>query len=177
MLRSKLLSMLCYVLMTASSLGLGGGIAQAATATTTFTVSVSIAATCTIGVADLAFGPQGVLSANVDQTSTITVTCSNTTPYSVGMDNGLNFSGGTRRMKDTGAGTTFVNYGLYTDAARSFAWITTASPSSCTGGASTCALGTGNGTAQTITLYGRIPAQTTPAPATFNDTVTAAVTY
>jgi spore coat protein U domain-containing protein, fimbrial subunit CupE1/2/3/6 len=177
LMRTKLCSLLCCGLIAASSLGLGGGIAQATTATTTFTVSVTITASCTIGVANLAFGSQGILSANVDQTTTITVTCSNTTPYSVGMDNGLNFSGGTRRMKDTGAGTTFVNYGLYSDAARTFAWTTTTSPSSCTGGASTCALGTGNGTAQTITLYGRIPAQTTPAPATFNDTMTATVTY
>ena len=157
--------------------GLGTGIAQAATATTTFTVSVTITASCTISATNLAFGTQGVLAANVDSTSTISITCTNTTPYSVGLDNGLNFSGGTRRMKDTGAGTTFVNYGLYTDTGRTNAWTTSTSAASCTGGANTCALGTGNGTTQNITVYGRIPAQTTPAPATFNDTVTATVTY
>lgn len=175
--RNRLLSMLCCALMAASSWGLGTGVAQAATATTTFTVSVTITASCTISATNLAFGTQGVLAANVDSTSTISITCTNTTPYSVGLDNGLNFSGGTRRMKDTGAGTTFVNYGLYTDSGRTNAWTTSTSAASCTGGANTCALGTGNGTNQNITVYGRIPAQTTPAPATFNDTETATVTY
>jgi spore coat protein U-like protein len=154
-----------------------GGAVQAATATASFTVSVTIVASCTIGASNLAFGSQSVLAADVDSSSTISVVCTNTTPYSVGLDNGLNYSGGTRRMKDTGAGTTYVNFGLYTDSGRSNAWTTTSSAASCTGGANTCALGTGNGTTQNITVYGRIPAQTTPAPATFNDTVTATITY
>ena len=157
--------------------GVGIGNAEAATATASFTVSVTIVAGCTIGAGNMAFGSQSVLAANVDTTSTISVQCTNTTPYSIGLDNGLNYSGGTRRMKDTGAGTTFVNFGLYTDAGRSNAWTTTTSSASCTGGANTCVLGTGNGATQSITVYGRIPAQTTPAPATFNDTVTATVTY
>lgn len=176
MSRIHLLSVLCAALIAASSFGVGRNIAHAATATTTFTVSVTITASCTISATNLAFGTQGALTANVDQTSTITVNCTDTTPYSVGLDNGLNFSG-TRRMKDTGAGTTFVSYGLYTDAGRTNAWTTTTSAASCTGGANTCALGTGNGANQNITVYGRIPSQTTPAPATFNDTVTATVTY
>ena len=166
---------LIFGLLVAATLGLGGT-ARATTATTTFAVSVTITASCTISATTLAFGSQGVLVANVDSTSTITATCTNTTPYSVGLDNGLNFSG-SRRMKDTGAGTTFVNYALYTDSGRTNAWTTSTSAASCTGGANTCALGTGNGTGQSITVYGRIPAQTTPAPATFNDTVTATITY
>jgi spore coat protein U-like protein len=117
------------------------------------------------------------LAAAANSTSTLTVTCTNSTPYSVGLDSGVNFLSGTRRMKDTGAGTTFVNYGLYTDPGYANGWTTTTAAGSCTGGTSTCALGTGSGTAQNITVYGQIPAQTTPAPATFNDTVTATVTY
>ena len=157
--------------------GMSAGSAQAATATASFTVSVTIVAGCTIGAGNMAFGSQSVLAANVDTTSTISVQCTNTTPYSVGLDSGLNFSGGTRRMKDTGAGTTYVNFGLYTDAGRSNAWTTTTSAASCTGGANSCVLGIGNGATQNITVYGRVPAQTTPAPATFNDTVTATITY
>ena len=37
--------------------------------------------------------------------------------------------------------------------------------------------GTGNGTAQAITVYGRVPPQTTPPAATYNDTVNVTVTY
>ncbi len=174
---TKVMSLFRYALMVLSAIGLIIGVAHATTQTTTFTVSVTITASCTISASNLAFGPQGVLAANVDQTSTITVQCTNTTPYTVGLDNGLNFLGGTRRMKDTGAGTTFVNYALYTDSVRTLGWLTTTSTTTCTGGSNTCAIGTGSGSNQTITVYGRIPPQTTPAPATFNDTVTATITY
>ena len=132
---------------------------------------------CSISAGNLAFGSQGILSANVDSTSTISVVCTNTTPYSVGLDNGQNYAGGTRRMRDTGAGTTYVDFGLFTDAGRVNAWTTSTSAGSCTGGANTCALGTGTGATQNITVFGRIPAQATPAPATFNDTVMATITY
>jgi spore coat protein U-like protein len=166
------------LLAAACSAPLDGSIAQATTQNTTFTVSVTIQASCTISANTMAFGNQGVLAASVQQTSQITVDCTNTTPYTVGLDNGQNFSGGTRRMKETIAGTTFVNYGLYTDAAHTNAWTTTTSTTTCTGGANTCAIGTGTGSAQPpITVYGLIPAQTTPAPGTFQDTVTATVTY
>jgi spore coat protein U-like protein len=163
--------------IAAVMLGLGAEAALAATATTTFTVSVTISSACSISAGNLDFGSQGLLSANVDATSTISVTCTNSTPYSVGLDNGQNFAAGSRRMRDTGAGTTYVNFGLYTDAARTSGWTTTTAAGSCTGGANTCALGTGTGSAQSITVYGRIPPQATPAPATFNDTVTATITY
>lgn len=175
--RAKRSIALGFLLAAACGATLDGSIAQATTQNSSFTVSVTITATCTISAGNLAFGSPGLLTANVDQTSTITVDCTNTTPYTVGLDNGVNFSSGTRRMKDTGAGTTFVNYGLYTDLARTNAWTTTTSTTTCTGGANTCAVGTGSGSNQTITVYGRIPPQTTPAPATFQDTVTATVTY
>jgi spore coat protein U-like protein len=176
LINKTLTKIMCAGAIAALGWGLNGAASQAATATTTFTVSVTITASCTISATNVAFGSQGVLVANVDQTSTITATCTNTTPYTIGLDNGLNYTT-TRRMKDTGAGTTFVEYGLYTDAGRTNGWLTTTSALSCTGGANTCAIGTGNGAAQNITVYARIPVQTTPAPATFNDTVTATVTY
>ncbi len=41
-----------------------------------------------------------MLAANVDQTSTIMVTCTNTTPYNIGLDKGMNGSSvTTREMK------------------------------------------------------------------------------
>jgi spore coat protein U-like protein len=35
----------------------------------------------------------------------------------------------------------------------------------------------GNGASQSYTVYGRVPAQTTPAPAAYTDTITVTVTY
>src|SRR5262245_48325593 len=129
---------LARVLAAATLLSsLSGEMANAATTTTSFTVSVTIVAGCSISAGNMNFGSQGVLSANVDSSSTISVVCTNTTPYSVGLDNGLNYAGGTRRMKDTGAGTTYVDFGLFTDAGRANAWTTSTAAGSCTGGANT----------------------------------------
>ena len=176
--RGKRIVALGFLVAAACGVATEGSIAQATTQNSSFTVSVTIAASCTISAGPLAFLSPGALTANVDQTSTIAITCTSTTPYTVGLDNGVNFSSGTRRMKDTGAGTTFVNYGLYTDSARTNAWTTTTSTTTCTGGANTCAVGTGAGSNQNITVYGRVPAQTpTPAPATYTDTIVATVTY
>jgi spore coat protein U-like protein len=141
----------------------------AATSTATFSVQVTIVATCTINSAStLNFGSQGVFTANVDQTSTIQVQCTNTTPYNIGLDAGLG-SGATVAVRKMTSGGVTVNYTLYSDSGRTTVWGATI-------GTNTVAA-TGNGAAQSYTVYGRIPAQTTPAPGTYADTVTVTVTY
>jgi spore coat protein U-like protein len=62
------------LLASASLLALMAGQAQAATATATLGVSVTIAAACTVSTTALAFGTQGVLAANVDQTGSVILT-------------------------------------------------------------------------------------------------------
>jgi spore coat protein U-like protein len=65
------------------------GVAYAATATSTFTVQMTVTSSCVINSAStLNFGSQGVLVANVDNTSTLQVQCTNTTPYNIGLDAG-----------------------------------------------------------------------------------------
>ncbi len=145
-----------------------GSGARAATATGSFNVQVIIAATCVVTSATtLDFGSQGVLSANVDQTSTINVTCTNTTPYNIGLDKGLNGSSVTTRQMKTGSAV--INYSLYSNSGRTTNWGNTV-------GTDTVAA-TGNGSAQAYTVYGRIPPQTSPAPGTYTDTITITVTY
>ena len=62
---------------------------HAATTTTTFTVQMTITASCTIvSASTLNFGSQGVLTGNVDQTSTLQVQCTNTTPHNIGLNAG-----------------------------------------------------------------------------------------
>jgi len=141
----------------------------AATTTATFTVQVTITATCSINSAStLNFGSQGVLTANVDQTSTIQVQCSNTTPYNIGLDAGIG-TGATVAVRKMTSGGATVNYSLYSDTGRTTVWGNTI-------GTNTVAA-TGTGAAQSYTVYGRVPAQTTPAPGTYTDTVTVTVTY
>jgi spore coat protein U-like protein len=149
---------------------LDGAAATAATATGSFQVSVTIQATCTItGATALNFGTAGVLGANVDQTSTITVQCTNTTPYDIGLDQGVNGSSVTAREMVGGPTSEAIQYSLYRDAARTLNWGTTIATDTVTA--------TGNGTAQNYTVYGRIPPQTTPTPGSYTDTITVTVTY
>ncbi len=145
------------------------GLSVASTTTSTFTVQVTLTASCTINSAsNLNFGSQPVLTAAVNQSSTIQVQCSNSTPYNIGLDAGIGSGATVASRKMTRGGAT-VNYGLYSDAAHTAVWGNTV-------GTDTVAA-TGNGAAQSYTVYGQIPAQTTPAPATYTDTITVTVTY
>ena len=100
--------------------------------------------------------------------------CTNTTPYSIGLDNGVNASGSQRRMQ---AGSSFITYNLYTDAARTIAWASTTSATTCTSGASTCVLGTGTASNQNVSVYGRVPPQTSPPAGSYADTIVVTVTF
>ena len=149
--------------------------ARASTANSNLTVQLLVADTCTVNTATLDFGSTGLLATLIDATTTLSVTCTNTTPYSVGLDNGANFST-TRRMRQ-GATANYIGYALYTDSGRTNAWTTASSSTTCTT-TNSCSLGTGNGAAQSITVYGRVPALgTAPTPGAYTDTVTITVTY
>ena len=141
---------------------------DAATATTTFNVSLTITSSCTVSATAMAFGSSGVIVANIDNTSTITVTCTNTTPYNVGLDAGT-ATGATVTTRKMTAGGATVNYALYQNAGRTTNWGNTV-------GTDTEA-GTGNGSGQALTVYGRVPSQSTPAPGAYSDTITVTVTY
>src|SRR5262249_54510450 len=141
----------------------------AATATSTFTVSITLTATCTVSSpTTLDFGNQGILSTNVDATTTLSVTCSTSTPYNVGLNAGTGTGASVATRKLTNGAST-VNYTLYSDTGRTTVWGNTV-------GTDTVA-GTGTGAAQSLTVYGRVPSQTTPAPGTYTDTITVTVTY
>lgn len=143
--------------------------AQAATKTSNMAVSMTVTANCTVTAGMVAFGSQGALDSIIDQTGTFSVTCSNTTPYSIGMDGGANGgSTSSRRMKNVSTADT-IGYALYLNATRTNNWGSTIGGDTLSG--------TGNGAAQTITVYGRVPAQTSVPPGNYSDTVTLTVTY
>ncbi len=165
-------------LSLALSIGLSTPAADAATysngtATATFTVTLTLQPNCTIAASPLAFGTNGVLATAINQQTTVSVTCTNTTPYNVGLDAGT-VTGSTvasRLMAGTATGntTTTVDFQLYQDAGRTTIWGNTQ-------GTNTVA-GTGTGAAQSITVYGQVPAQATPKPDTYQTTVTATVYF
>jgi spore coat protein U-like protein len=129
-----------------------------------FNVTATVSALCNLTVQPLAFGNQGLLLANVDASTSMDAKCTNTTPYSIALDNGQNGTSPTGRMMVNGAGS--ITYGLYRDSSRSTIW-STASPFA----------GTGTGSAQTIPVYGRVPPQNTPAAGTYTDSVVATIIY
>ena len=159
-----------------TGLAVAGGPAAATTSITqTFQVQMTIQAQCVINsTATLNFGTLGVLggsggTANNDQTTTVAVQCTNTTPYNIGLDAGTGSGGTTATRVLTGPSNATVNYKLYQDSGHSVNWGNTV-------GTDTSSQ-TGNGASQSWTIYGRIPPQTTPAPGAYSDTVTVTVTY
>jgi len=147
-----------------------GGQASATTVTTSFNAKITIVAACTMTTpADLDFGSTGLITANIDQTTTMNVTCTNTTPYNIGLDKGTNgASVSARLMKHTTLAAT-VPYSLYSNSGRTTNWGNTI-------GTDTLA-GTGTGSAQTITVYGRVAPQSAPTPGSYTDAVTVTLTY
>ena len=149
--------------------------AMAGTVTNTFQAKIVIQNTCAVNLTaptDLDFGTQGVLSANVDTTSTIAFTCTSGATYNIGLNAGANASTAndvnTRRMTD--GSSHYVAYQMYTATGRSGAqWGNTVLTDT--------QAGTGTGTAQTTTVYGRVPPQATPPAGNYADTVTVTVTY
>jgi spore coat protein U-like protein len=141
--------------------------AAAATATATFQVTATVLATCLITANPLAFGTYA--GTQTDATTTLSVTCTNTTGYTVGLDAGTGAGATVASRRMTGPGSAVLTYGLFTDSARGTVWGNTV-------GTNTVA-GTGSGLAQTLTVYGRVPASQFVAPGAYVDTVTATINF
>ena len=148
---------------------LATGSADAATATTTMPVTMTITAGCTVSATSVAFGSQSVLASNTAATGTLGVTCTNTTPYNVGLDAGSGAGATIAVRKMTGPASAIINYGLFQNAA-----LTTAFGNIV--GTNTVA-GTGTGVSQAIIVYGQVPPQSSPAPGSYADVVNVTITF
>jgi spore coat protein U-like protein len=155
------LGILCF-----SAPALAPAPAVAATATGTMAVSATVTATCTVATSPLPFTAYtGVAD---PATGTISVTCTNTTPYDIGLDPGLG-SGATVTTRAMTLGSTSLPYGLFTDAALTNNWNNN-------GTTDTASL-VGTGAAVATPIYGNIPAGELVAPGAYTDTITATITY
>ncbi len=148
--------------------GLSPG-ANAAQVTTTMAVSLTISAGCSVATTSLSFGTASILTSTIDQTSSIYVTCTDATAYQLGIDAGLHSSGAQRRMQNGSNSADFVSYNLYSDAGRATAWGNTQNTDTL--------VGTGNGSVQTISVYGRVPSQTSEDAGSYSDIVTVTVYF
>ncbi|SEE37861.1 Spore coat protein U (SCPU) domain-containing protein [Rhizobiales bacterium GAS191] len=138
------------------------------TTSTSTSATATVLSSCNVSATTLNFGTASVLTHNVDATSSLSVQCSNSLPYTVAL-NGGNSGATDPTQRKMANGAAQITYGLYRDPARTLPWGST------TG--SNTAAGTGTGAAQALTVYGRVSAQTTPAPATYQDTIVVTITY
>jgi spore coat protein U-like protein len=144
---------------------IGAATAAAAPVQTTFQVTSSVSAVCTVTAAGMDFGAyQGKQH---DQTSSIAVTCNKGTPYQIGLDNGLHFSAPYRRLKHRTTAD-YLIYELYRDAGRTARW----------GNDDTSSVYmSGDGTAQHIDVYGRVPAGQSGPTGSYSNTTTIIVNF
>ena len=98
----------------------------------------------------------------------MTVSCTSTTTYDVGLSAGLatGASVTTRKMQN---GAALLAYALYSNSTHTTNWGNTA--------ATNWVAGTGSGVAQPLTVYGQIAAGQYPTPGSYSDMITATVTY
>jgi len=140
-------------------------------------VSANIPAKCNFTggtIAPIAFGEYDPVGTNastpLDQTGDFQVRCNKNTNATLALDDGLNASGGVRRMNDSVSGD-FLNYALFQDAGRSIAWGSSI-------GVDTKAYVATTSSFSTQTIYGRIPAgQDAAAVGSYVDTVTITVSF
>jgi len=140
--------------------------------TVTFDVTASVVGDCTISAFAINFGTyEPVVTHNtvpLDSTTTINVYCTKGTAGSVALDNGVNFSGGNRRMKSA-AGALMI-FEIYKDAGYSTVW-NAVGVNSATSTNKTIPIGGG------FIAYGRIAAGQDLAAGAYSDTLQAVVTY
>ncbi|MGB9369468.1 MAG: spore coat U domain-containing protein [Xanthobacteraceae bacterium] len=138
------------------------------TASTSFSATATVLSSCNVSATSVSFGSQGVLNSNKDAQGSLSIQCTPTLPYTVSLNGGN--SGATdptqRKMSFSGAN---VIYGLYQDSARALPWGSTIGTNTVSA--------TGTGVTQAQTVYGRIAAQTTPAPGTYSDSVVVTIGY
>lgn len=144
--------------------------AGAGTVTDTFDVTLTIQAGCEVSAPNnLNFGTVTFLDTVLAGTVDFSVRCTSGTNGTISLNGGTGSSGSvaTRTME---SGANSVNYSLYTSGTYATIW------GDGTSGTSTHPH-SGTGSTTTLTIYGRVPSQTTPTAATYSDTITITVTY
>lgn len=157
-----------------SSALLVSGTSWSATASNTFQVTATVISSCTVSGTTLNFGNNidpFSAATPLDSTSTLTVACTNTTPYQVALSAGTNAGGatnfGSRAIKN---GSNTLAYQLYSDASRTTVWGNGTNSSAQVSGS-------GSGGNQSLNIYGRLPSLSGAVPGSYTDTVTVTITY
>lgn len=155
--------------------------AQAVTATGTFQVLITILKSCAVSAgagSNLNLGSVNAGAVNTSGSSTISVTCSKTTPYFIGLapstaNGGTNTgSGSMSSVVNSSTNTDKVPYQLNQTSATGPVWGNTATSTTVGNGVA----GTGTGLPQSYTVYATAPGSNF-TPDNYADTVTVNVNY
>ncbi len=153
--------------LAAAALLLAPLAARPATESTTFAVSATVVSTCGIAASPLAFGVYAM--GQTDSTTTVAVTCTSGTAYSVSLSAGGGAGATVGSRKLTGPATQTLDYTLYRDAGRTIVWGDSIGSDTVSG--------VGSGLLQSLTVYGRIPAAQGTGAGAYADTITVTLTY
>ena len=138
-------------------------------APTNLLVSATVPISCTVLAGAIVFGIINPAAQSTNQSS-VSVTCTNQTPYHVRLNqgSGTNATVSTRSMT---FGTSSLPYALYQDSAHTQNWGQTDGTDSY--------VGTGSGTTQTIPVYGVLPVSSTSniPGGLYSDAVVVTVAY
>lgn len=134
-----------------------------------FTAQAQVINDCTIAASDLNFPSSGTLNKTVDASASLNVRCTRDAAWRIGLSAGNSADLLNRRMDRIG-GSGSVRYQLYTNSSRSTIWGNGYGGTSLVGG-------TGTGLSQQLAIYGRVPAQKTPMPGAYRDTIIATITF
>ena len=167
------------VFFTAASFVLGVGFALGAvmparattiSATSTIKALISGSGTCSIGSIGnpaIASTPEALSSLSLITDATLTVTCTDgDTPYRIYATMSGNANDTVQRRLKSSSAAQYINYDIFTDAARTTLWPTTFLTGLSGAGAST-----------TFHTYPRVPSQSGATAGTWVDTISFVVTY
>lgn len=142
--------------------------ASAKTVASSVTARMRVDTSCKVFTEPLAFGVANIFSGAINAQTNIRLQCGPAVTYAVGIDNGQNYNGTTRRMFSGAPFIPYVNYQIYRDAARTQLWGATA-------GNMVTGTTPANGQA-TLVAYGRVPGGII-WPAAYSDVVTVTVNF
>lgn len=152
--------------------------ANAAVATGTFQVLITVQSFCTVAAgtaSNINLGAVNTSATNVTGNNTISVNCSKTTPYYIGLapSNSNTLGAGVMSsVANSATNTDKVPYQLNQTSASGPIWGNTATSTAVGNGVA----GTGTGAAQTLTVYAKV-ASANFTPDNYADTVTVNVNY
>lgn len=136
------------------------------TASTHFSVQATVEKACSITATALNFGNYS--GALLDSTATLSVQCTSTTTYTVGLDAGTASGATVTSRMMTGPNSALMDYSLFSNSGYSVNWGNSSG---------SWVSGTGTGLVQNLTVYGQISAKQSLPPGTYTDTVIATVSY